>query len=169
MKTNGEWELYSYKHMTDDGFAPTPPFDNHGRPIQGELSLRGCKEDIETLAQPGDWIVGVVPQKIRKLSFAMEVTRRDPSGRGVYSAWGHWWFWGANMVTIPPEVGHITEVKRGYYAPENENFKHAFVEWLVNNSLYPPGFYGYPRHWQGFVPDECQHELNTRRSRKGVA
>ena len=60
-------------------------------------------------------------------------------------------------------VAHIAEVRRGYYSYENEPYKEAFVEWLVNNRLYPPGFYGYPRHWMGCVPDECQHELNTKR------
>ena len=167
MKDNGEWELFSYKHVTDDAFAPNPYADKFGEVPADEMVLKGCKEYIERNAQPGDWIVGIAPGKPGKISYAMEVTRREPNGkRGVYSARGHYWYFGENLVTLPSKVWHIGDVRRHYYSNENDPYKEAFVEWRRNDRLYPPGVYGRPRHWMGSVPDGCQHELNSKAKRR---
>jgi len=134
---------YVYRMDHDTGFAPNTSF--------GICSLTGCKNsksgkrrNIEELAGPGSWVIGIGGNntgKPNKLIYAMEVEENLPinefkkhyPGKSKYLK-GHtpgsnvlisrkFYYFGKNAIDVPKALKHIIIDRQGFWKVSDEDIK----------------------------------------------
>ncbi len=156
---------YVYCMDHDNGFAPNTSF--------GICSLTGCKNsknkkrrNIEELAKPGSWIVGIGGKKTNqsnKLIYAMEVEnnllldqfREKYPGKSNYLK-GHtlgtnvlishkFYYFGKNAIDVPIELKSIIIDRQGFRKVSDEDIK-KLKSHLSKECKSGYGVYGCPNN-----------------------